>query len=135
MKYFLDTNICIYYLKGKFPILIDKLLSQNPDNIKIPSIVKAELLYGAEKSQKIKENLERVSQFLFPLEIIEFGDSASIKYSKIRSRLEKQGKIIGPNDIIIASIVKANDGILVTNNMNEFSRVDGLKLENWIDNF
>lgn len=133
MKYFLDTNICIYYLKGLYPILIDKFFSQNPNDIKIPSIVKAELLYGVEKSKKREENFEKVNQFLFPLDVIAFDDVASIEYSLIRSKLEKQGKIIGPNDIIIASIVKANNGVLVTNNVKEFSRVDGLNIENWIE--
>lgn len=133
MKYYLDTNICIYFLKGKFPLLIEKLLSNNPDNIKIPSIVKAELLYGAEKSQKQLENLEKIYQFIFPLETVAFGDKESIEYSYIRSLLEKEGKIIGPNDLIIAATVKANDGVLVTNNIKEFIRVDGLKVENWLE--
>jgi len=133
VKYYLDTNICIYFLKGKFPLLIEKLLSNNPDNIKIPSIVKAELLYGAEKSQKQLENLEKIYQFIFPLETVAFGDKESIEYSYIRSLLEKEGKIIGPNDLIIAATVKANDGVLVTNNIKEFIRVDGLKVENWLE--
>ena len=133
MKYFLDTNICIYFLKGKYPKLVDKILSCNPDNIKIPSIVKAELLYGAEKSQKRLENIEKITQLLFPLEIVGFNDNDSVEYSKIRADLEKVGNIIGPNDLIIASIVKSNDGVLITNNVKEFSRVDGLKLENWTE--
>ena len=120
-------------MKGKFPLLIEKLLSNNPDNIKIPSIVKAELLYGAEKSQKQLENLEKIYQFIFPLETVAFGDKESIEYSYIRSLLEKEGKIIGPNDLIIAATVKANDGVLVTNNIKEFIRVDGLKVENWLE--
>lgn len=132
MKYYLDTNICIYYLKGTFPVLIEKLLLFKPDEIKIPSIVKAELLYGAEKSQKKSENIDNINQFLFPIEIVGFGDKEAVAYSIIRSGLEMQGMIIGPNDLIIASVVMANEGTLVTNNVKEFSRVKGLKLENWI---
>ncbi len=131
MKYYLDTNICIYFLKAQKINLKNKILSENPNNIKIPSIVKAELLYGAEKSQRREENIEKVGQFLFPLEIIGFNDHESIEYSKIRADLEIRGEIIGPNDLIIAAIVKANDGILITNNTKEFERVRDLKIEDW----
>ncbi|MBN2281672.1 MAG: type II toxin-antitoxin system VapC family toxin [Candidatus Marinimicrobia bacterium] len=133
MKYFLDTNICIYLLKNKLPLLIEKILSFDPNEIKIPSIVKAELLYGAEKSQKRNDNIEKINHFLFPLDIVGFGDIESTEYSLIRSNLEKQGKIIGPNDLIIASTVKANNGVLVTNNVKEFNRVEDLVVENWLD--
>ena len=131
MKYYLDTNICIYFLKAQKINLKNKILSENPNNIKIPSIVKAELLYGAEKSQRREENIDKVVQFLFPLEIIGFNDHESIEYSKISANLEIRGEIIGPNDLIIAAIVKANDGILITNNTKEFERVRDLKIEDW----
>ena len=131
MKYYLDTNICIYFLKGKNLRLRKTLFSINPEDIKIPSIIKAELLYGAEKSKRIDENIEKVNQFLFPFEIIGFNDKESIEYSKIRAGLEKRGEVIGPNDIIIASIVKSNNGTLVTNNKNEFKRIKDLKIVDW----
>ncbi len=131
MTYFLDTNICIYFMKGKDLNLKNRILSENPNSIKIPSMVKAELLYGAEKSKRRDDNIEKVSHFLFPLEIIDFGDSESIEYSKIRSDLEKNGRIIGPDDLVIAAIVKACNGILVTHNTREFSRVKGLSIEDW----
>ena len=94
-----------------------------PDEIKIPAIVKAELLYGAEKSQRKDENIIKVNHFLLPYEIVPFDDEASIVYSKLRSSLESKGKIIGPNDLIIASIVITSEGILVTNNTNEFNHI------------
>ncbi len=94
MSCFLDTNICIYFLKGQNSKLKQKILSENPNNIKIPSVTKAELLYGAEKSQRKNENIEKVNQFLSPLELIGFNDKESIEYSKIRSKLEKKGTII-----------------------------------------
>jgi tRNA(fMet)-specific endonuclease VapC len=131
MKYYLDSNTCIYFLKGKHSELKQRILSENPNNIKIPSIIKAELLNGAEKSQRREENLEIITNFLFPFEIIGFNDAESIEYSKIRSDLEKRGEAIGPNDIIIAATVKANNGILVTNNTKEFERVKNLRLEDW----
>ena len=131
MKYYLDTNICIYFLKGKFNRLKETLLSKNPNDIKIPAIVKAELLYGAEKSNQRENNIEKVNAFLFAMQIVGFGDFETAAYSKIRAGLEMKGQPIGPNDLIIAATVKANDGVLVTNNTKEFERVDGLVLENW----
>jgi len=131
MKYFLDTNICSYFLKGINENLRDRLLSENPNEIKIPSIVKAELLYGAEKSMKRDYNLKRISEFILPLGIIGFNDAEASEYGEIRADLEKKGTRIGPNELVIASIVKANNGILITNNTKEFSRVEGLLIEDW----
>ena len=129
--YYLDTNICVYFLKGISTKIREKIRSISPTEIKIPSIVKAELLYGAEKSQKRKQNLDRINDFLAPFEIIDFDDKSSIEYSTIRLALEKQGNTIGPNDYIIASIVLANVGTLVTDNVKEFKRVKNLKVINW----
>ncbi len=131
MKYFLDTNICIYFLKGMYPRLKDNLLNHNPQMIAIPSMTKAELLYGAEKSQKKEENLEKIGKFLKPFEIKGFNDDEAEIYAIIRSKLEMKGTPIGPNDMIIASIVLANNGVLVTKNIKEFSRIDDLKIEDW----
>jgi tRNA(fMet)-specific endonuclease VapC len=131
MKYYLDTNICIYFLKGLYPLLLQKILAHRPDSIKIASIVKAELLYGAEKSRKKDENLDKLNRFLLPYEIVPFDDKAAVRYSGIRAELEKTGVVIGPNDMIIAATVLAGDGILITNNEREFQRVSGLVIENW----
>ncbi|MDC7235379.1 MAG: type II toxin-antitoxin system VapC family toxin [Spirochaetales bacterium] len=129
--YCLDTNICIYYLKGLYPGLKSRLLLENPGNIRIPSIVKAELLYGAEKSRLKEENLELIRQFLFPLEILDFGSRESEEYSLIRAFLESKGQVIGPNDLLIAATAKASNAILITHNTGEFSRVPDLKIEDW----
>ena len=132
MKFFLDTNICIYFLKGKSEKLRATMMSKHPDDIKIPSIVKAELLYGAFKSQQKAENEEIVKKFLLPYEIVPFGSDESEEYAKLRTRLEFEGKIIGPNDLIIASTVLAHDGRLITNNEREFNRIESLMVENWL---
>jgi tRNA(fMet)-specific endonuclease VapC len=130
--YFLDTNTCVYFLNGKYESIKNKILTTSPNEILIPSIVKAELILGAYKSQKKKQNIEIIEKFLQPFEIVPFVDLVSYVYADIRSVLEKEGKIIGPNDLLIASIVKFHDGILVTNNTKELERIKGLKLENWI---
>ena len=133
MKYFLDTNICIYYLKGMYPGIVKKLLSKNPEDIKIPSIVKAELFYGAEKSESKSKTKEKIIEFLLPFEIVGFNDEATEVYGKTREYLEKKGMIIGPNDLILASTVLSQNGTLITNNVKEFKRIKELKIENWAE--
>lgn len=133
MNYFLDTNICIYFLKGVYPRILKEIRNLDPKYIKIPSIVKAELLFGAEKSKNRVENIKKVIQFIEPYEVISFDDEAAITYSIIRSSLEIKGKSIGPNDLIIASTVLSNNGILITNNEKEFKNVKNLKTDNWIN--
>jgi tRNA(fMet)-specific endonuclease VapC len=130
--YFLDTNTCIYFLNGKYEFIKEKILGTAPNEIQIPVIVKAELLLGAYKSKKRKENIEKVEEFLEPFDVIPFIDLITYTYAEIRNEIEKQGEVIGPNDMLIASIVKFHEGILVTNNVREFERVKGLKIENWV---
>lgn len=133
MIFCLDTNICIYYLKGRYPLLFEKIMEKNPNNIKIPSIVKAELFYGAEKSNKKNDTYEKINKFLIPFEIIPFDDVATLFYAKIKSTLANAGTPIGPNDLLIAATAISINAILVTSNTNEFSRVEGLRLENWTE--
>ena len=131
MIYYLDTNTCIYFLNGKYESIKEKILSIPPNEIGIPSIVKAELLFGAYKSKNRKSNIEKVEMFLEPFEIIAFDDLMTYVYADIREKMEKTGALIGPNDLLIASIVKFYDGILVTNNEQEFRQIEGLHVENW----
>ena len=123
--------ICIYILNNSSLKLTEKLLATPPNKIKVPSIVKAELLYGAAKSKRKKENRAIVDKFLSAMEIVPFEEVSAEYYAEIRAKLETSGKIIGPNDLLIASIVLANNGTLVTNNLKEFSRVPKLKVVNW----
>jgi len=130
--YFLDTNTCIYFLNGKYESIKTKILATSPNEIVIPSIVKAELLFGAYKSKKPKETIEKVGKFLEPFEIVPFDDMASYVYAELRSKMEQSGELVGPNDLLIASIVKFHEGILVTHNVREFKRIKGLKIEDWV---
>lgn len=132
MNYFFDTNICIYFLKGKGENIEKNIRKLNPNRIKIPSVVKAELLLGAFKSNDQKKNREIVLSFLDPFEIIGFNDIESEIYAEVRSGLEIQGIPIGPNDLLVASVVLSSNGILVTNNEKEFKRIPNLKIENWL---
>lgn len=131
MTYFLDTNTCIYFLKGLYPSIRAKLQSLKPREVQIPSIVKAELLFGAENSDRVTENREKVISFLFPFEIVPFDTEAAEIYAAIRLELQKKGIPIGANDLIIAATVLARGGTLITNNEREFKRVKKLKVRNW----
>lgn len=133
MKYLLDTNMCIYIIKKKPPQVFDKFKILNPADVGISSITLAELEYGVYKSQKQQQNQLALNQFLLPLEIIAFDEKSTEIYGKIRTELEKKGKIIGAMDLLIASQALALDLTLVTNNIKEYSRITNLKIENWID--
>ncbi len=132
MNYFLDTNICIYLLKGKFPGVKERLQELSPSRVKIASVVRGELLLGAEKSKEPEETRDIVEQFLLPFDVVGFGKKAADHYARIRGKLESRGEIIGSNDLLIAATVCAVEGTLITRNQDEFKRVPGLKVENWI---
>jgi tRNA(fMet)-specific endonuclease VapC len=129
--YFLDTNICIYALKGTYPGLKAKLEAHNPSEIGIASIVQAELLFGAEKSDSRDKVLQVVTALLAPMTLFAFGDMEAKVYARIRAQTEAKGKSVGPNDLLIAATVMANGGILVTHNTKEFSAIPGIALEDW----
>jgi tRNA(fMet)-specific endonuclease VapC len=130
-SYFLDTNTCVYALKGSFAGIERRLRGLSPDDVKIPSIVTAELLLGAEKSEQRKRTLEAIRAFLVPYESVPFCALAAEQYARIRAELERRGQPVGPNDLIVAATVLAHHGVLVSHNTREFRRVKGLRLEDW----
>jgi len=130
--FFLDSDTCIFALKGQFPSIKKSLEKRAPDDIKISAIVKAELILGAHKSSRSREILPIVERFLEPFEIVPFDDPCVEYYCKIRFDLEKKGTPIGPNDLLIAATVTAHHGTLVTHNTQEFSRIPHLKLDDWV---
>ncbi|MBQ7732597.1 MAG: type II toxin-antitoxin system VapC family toxin [Synergistaceae bacterium] len=129
--YYLDTNICIFHIRKPFGVIAKRINALDPDHIKIPAIVKAELLVGAEKSKRRDEALAETLSFCEAFEIVPFDDTMTEIYGKIKASLEVKGMKIGFNDNIIAATVLARKGILVTNNTREFNRVDGLLIEDW----
>lgn len=131
MKYYLDTNIIIYALKGTYKEIENHFRSIPFESIVIPRIVIAEIEYGAKKSKNYKQIIEKYNEFINHFEIIDFDEKASRKFGDIRWTLEQEGKQIGPYDLIIASTVLANEGVLVTHNTKEFERIKGLKIEDW----
>ena len=132
ISYLLDTNICIYLIKRKPPAVFERFQTLEPGSIGISSITVAELHYGVSKSSFPEKNNNALENFLIPLEILDFSYEAAVTYGKIRARLEADGKTIGPLDTLIGAHALSLNTILVTNNLKEFSRIDGLKTENWI---
>ncbi len=130
--YMLDTNICIYIIKKKPKSVIEHLKKLKNTDLCISSITYSELLYGVEKSSDHNRNLLALTMFISNIEILPYDENASIEYGLIRGGLEKKGKTIGPLDMLIAAHAKSLNITLVTNNMKEFERVDGLKVENWV---
>lgn len=124
----LDTNVVIDLLKGRQPRLATWFLNRRPSEIKIPEMVRAELVFGALKSQCPEFNLNAIERFLAPLELLPFAGEAVEHYGRIRLHLEKKGSPIGPADLVIAATACAAGATLVTNNRREFSRVPGLIL-------
>ncbi len=131
MTYLLDTNTCIKYLNGRSDNIRMNLESRNSEDIVLCSIVKAELFYGAMKSQNPEKTLMKLNQFIERFISLPFDDDASKNYGEIRAQLEKRGTPIGPNDLLIAAIAISNSVTLVTNNTREFGRAEGLKLDDW----
>jgi len=132
MKFLLDTDICIYLIKKKSPPVIEKLRACRAGDVGISAVTVAELRYGAAKSQRIQQNHEALDLFLAPFEIVTLDENAAATYGEIRARREKTGHPIGPLDLLIAAHAKSLSVTLVTNNIGEFKRGKGLKVETWI---
>ena len=128
--YLLDTNTCIGFLNGK-PKVIANFQKQVPSDLYLCSVVKAELLFGAWASGHSAENLRKLEPFFKPLVSLPFDDACADYFGRIRAELKSKGQPIGGNDLLIASISLANDLTLVTHNTKEFSKVTGLRLEDW----
>jgi tRNA(fMet)-specific endonuclease VapC len=131
MTYLLDSNTCIRYLNGQSESVRQHLEAVHPEEIALCSIVKAELFYGAAKSANPEKNLSRVNRFAERFVSLPFDDPSALIYGRIRSRLEKSGTPIGPNDLLIAAIALAHNATLVTHNTREFARVADLTLKDW----
>ncbi len=132
MRYMLDTNICIYLIKHKPPQVFEKLQEHNPDEICISAVTYAELVHGVEKSKAVERNRLALTILLSNIEILDFDMKAAEEYGRIRADLEKNGTPIGPLDMMIAGHAKSLGYTVVTNNVGEFKRVEGLQYENWV---
>jgi len=127
----LDTNACIALLNGSSTGLAEQLAQHRPSEMRLCSAVKAELLFGARKSERAADNLRLLDAFFARFASLPFDDSCADPYAKLRQELALAGTPIGPNDMMIAATALASGATLVTHNVREFSRVVGLKVESW----
>jgi len=134
MKYLFDTNICIYLINNKYEYLIDRVENIGIEKIAISTLSIAELEYGIAKSKSLykEENRIALMEFLLPFKLLPFEQNDAYEYGIIRSELQARGNIIGNMDMLIGAQAISNDLILVTNNVKEFKRIEGIRLENWI---
>ncbi len=131
IRYMLDTNT-IAYAKNRRPAsVLERLIQHDPSEICISAITMAELEFGISHSAKPSQNRKALLMFLSGITILPFGPEAAQAYGKIRHTLQSQGQLIGANDLLIAAHAKTAGLILVTHNTREFSRIEGLKIEDW----
>ena len=131
--YLLDTNICIYAIKKKPILVLEQIKEKSKLGIYISALTVAELEYGIENSTKIEENRVSLLKYLSIFNILPFDDRDAIPYGKLKTKLRKEGQIIGPIDMLLAAQALSKDLIFVTNNTKEFRRIENLKFENWVE--
>ena len=132
--YLLDTDICIYIIKKKPEEVLKKLKTRLKKEIYISSITVAELEYGVAKSAFPEKNKIALIEFLSIFNTLNFDNNDAVEFGSIKLDLTAKGTVIGPMDLLIASQAKSKRFILVTNNVKEFKRVKGIKIENWAKN-
>ena len=130
LAYMLDTNICIYVMRS-YPSELREKFNMLAEQLCISSITFGELHYGAEKSARRAENLIAIEHFVARLEVLPFGNKAAAHYGQLRAELERMGLPCGAHDMQIGAHARSEGFILVTNNVREFARMPGLRVENW----
>jgi len=126
----LDTDISIYTIKRK-PLEVKRMFNIHSGEIAISTVTLGELIYGAENSKNQRANLDIVEGFASRVEVISYNQTAAYQFGQLKQELK--GQTIGPYDLMIAAHARSLGLILVTNNTNEFDRVDGLRIENWVN--
>jgi tRNA(fMet)-specific endonuclease VapC len=127
----LDTNICIFAIKRKYENLLNRLHKNIDKGIYISTLTVAELEFGVSNSMYPEKNRISLLEFLTIFNLLQFDDIDAIEYGKIKTKLKKQGNIIGPIDLLLAAQAVTKNLILITNNIDEFKRVDNLRIEDW----
>ena len=133
MIFMLDIDICIYIVKRKPASVLKRLKSLQLGQVAMSAITFAELMNGAKKSRHVEANLAKLNALGEMLDIRPFDKQVAVCYGDVRSDLEKRGETIGGNDLLIAAHALSLGWTLVTNNEREFRRIEGLKVENWVE--
>ena len=132
MRYLLDTNICIYIIKKKPLEVLNRFRQHQVGDLGISSITLSELMHGIAKSSRPEQNHQALEAFILPLIVAPYDEEAAFHYGEIRAHLERSGTPIGAMDMLIAAHARALGITLISNNLREFERVQGLSLENWV---
>lgn len=130
LKYLLDTNIVIYTMKNR-PPRVKRFFQRHHGQMGISAVTLGELVFGAEHSRQVERNLADIEAMTARLEVLSFDDKAAFHFGQIRAELYRTGQPIGPYDMMIAGHARSCGLKLVTNNVKEFERVQGLLLEDW----
>ena len=133
MRYLLDTNTCIYIIKRSPERLMLRFKRLRVGDVGVSAITVCELQFGVSNSSQPEKNQRALTEFLGPLEILDFPATASVVYGEIRTRLQRAGTPIGSYDLLLAAHALHRNLTLVTNNVREFSRVPDLRIENWVE--
>jgi len=131
MRYLVDTNILIYLCNSKSITLERRFTNKSAELFFVSSITVGELIYGVKKSQRQEDNLRAILKILSPFTILDFNSKDGWEYGTIRAELESVGRIIGGNDLLIAAQARSRGLTVITNNLREFNRVEGLNVEDW----
>jgi len=131
IKYMLDTNILIYTIRNR-PTKVRQAFKKHSAFLAMSTVTLGELIYSAEKSTQSARNLADIEALAARLDVIPFDSEAAIHFGQVRAELANSGKVIGPYDLMIAGHARSRGLILVTNNLREFKRVPGLRVENWV---
>ena len=132
ITHLLDTNVAISLLARKSETLLKRVVAHSGGSLAFSVVVVHELYYGAYKSQRVDHNLEAVRLLLRSFPVLELDQPDAVAAGEIRATLARRGKPIGPLDLLLAGQAKARDLTMVTNNVREFERVPGLRVEDWL---
>jgi tRNA(fMet)-specific endonuclease VapC len=131
IKSMLDANLCIRVLRDR-PVVIGERFKAEASQLAISTIVLHELLYGAARSRRPEAERSKVEAFAAHLNVLDFDQAASEHAADIKAALAITGMLIGPNDLLIAGHARSRGLKLITGNLGEFTRVDGLHCEDWL---
>ncbi|MCX6590076.1 MAG: type II toxin-antitoxin system VapC family toxin [Acidobacteria bacterium] len=128
--FLLDTDLCVAHLRGQRAARL-WLEAHAPDQVRVSSVTRGELLVGVHKAPKVESALAVLNLFLSPFVSLPFEDRAADQYGELRAKLERQGQKIGPHDLMIAAIARVHGLAVVTRNVREFERVPGITVAPW----
>jgi tRNA(fMet)-specific endonuclease VapC len=131
LRYLLDTNVWVDYLRQRSTRVISLVRSSDPDDLALSSVVLAELRYGADRSRYPDRNHAQLDILVRDVPLLDFDALAAMAFGRLRAALESRGAVIGPYDMMIAAQALSQNLVLITDNEDEFRRVQGLRLENW----